>query len=137
MSRWTSDESDSDSWQSHNDHYDNAFDAGLPLRNGLLVKTWDGVFRREKDDLLINPSHNVVNKTLLATLEPEDPLEPAEVGIIVESNLVGRPGGMQYWQYLVNWPNGIVWEDPSDLVMEHDWEKTYYEWLQETAPESF
>ena len=134
MSRWTS---DSDSWQSHNDHYDNAFDAGLPLRNGLLVKTWDGVFRREKDNLLINPSHNVVNKTLLATLEPEDAREPAEVGIIVESNLVGREGGMQYWQYLVNWPNGIVWEDPSDLVMEHDWEKTYYEWLQETAPESF
>ena len=137
MSRWTS---DCDSWQSHDDHYDNAFDAGFPLRNGLLVKTWDGVFRREKDNLLINPGHIVVNKTLLATLEPEpeDPREPAEVGIIVESKLVGRvEGAMQYWQYLVSWPNGIVWEDPSDLVMEHDWEKTYYEWLQETAPESF
>jgi len=136
MSRWTSD-SDSDSWQNwqdHDIHYDDIFDAGLPLKNGLLVKTWDGVFRRDIDNDNINGP--VVDRS------PEEldiMAGHVAVGIIVESKLIGegRSGGIQYWQYLVNWPDGIVWEDRSDLVMEHDWKKTYYEWLQETAPESF
>ena len=122
MSRWTMDEyGAADSWD---DHYDDALDPGLPLRNGLLVKTWEGVYR---------PGSTSITEPISQTLNSLS--ESAYVGLIVESKLIGKDSkpGMQYWRYLINWPDGLVWEDTADLVMEHDWNKTYYEWLREGA----
>ena len=91
--------------------YDYIFMLGPPIRIGTLVKEWRDVYGTvTKDSVIV-----------------ED--QPPNVGLIVESRLLGKHTPPVYWQYLVSWPKEMTWEDGVDLVTPENWDKTYDEWL--------
>ena len=103
MDRWTNLIDDLD--------YDYVFMLGPPIRVGTLVKEWRDVYGTvTKSDVIIE--EGVPN-----------------VGIVIESRLLGKHQPPVYWQYLVSWPNDMTWEDSADLVTPENWDKTYVQWL--------
>lgn len=89
--------------------YDYISMLGPPIRIGTMVKDWRDVYSTIPEDGTIDSN--------------------AKVGLIVEARLLGKKAPPVYWQYLVTWPDGMIWEDSVDLVTPGNWNKTYIQWL--------